>query len=152
MHSSLQRPDSELSLAQQVPGDALLKLVAERAHNKDWKLLGNKLNVATEEIEQIEMNNLDDPVAKVTISLSFFRKWQNTHVIKYITLQIVNTIFTLHSWRYLHVYSELPLVKFQVFQMLKTWRDMKGDDATAAVLEKALRDSNMNDIALLLYP
>ena len=80
VHSSLQRPNSELSLAQQVPGDVLLKLVAERAHNKDWNLLGNKLNVATEEIEQIEMNNLDDPVAKVTISLSrFFRKWQ-THM------------------------------------------------------------------------
>ena len=36
--------------------------------------------------------------------------------------------------------------------MLQTWRDMKGDEAIAAVLEKALRDSNMNDIALLLYP
>ena len=36
--------------------------------------------------------------------------------------------------------------------MLQKWRDMKGDEATAAVLEKALRDSNMNDIALLLYP
>ena len=74
MHPSLQRPDSELSLAQQIPGDALLKLVAERAHNRNWNLLGIKLTVAAEEIEQIEMNNPDDPVAKVTNSLfrSFF--------------------------------------------------------------------------------
>ena len=71
VHPSLQRPDSELSLAQQIPGDALLKLVAERAHNRNWNLLGNKLTVAAEEIEQIEMNNPDDPVAKVTKCLLF---------------------------------------------------------------------------------
>ena len=69
VHPSLQRPDSELSLAQQIPGDALLKLVAERAHNRNWNLLGSKLTVAAEDIEQIETNNPDDPVAKVTNSL-----------------------------------------------------------------------------------
>ena len=36
--------------------------------------------------------------------------------------------------------------------MLRGWRDQQGNAAKASVLERALRNSDMNDIALLLYP
>jgi hypothetical protein len=41
---------------------------------------------------------------------------------------------------------------FQVFYMLKSWRDREGANAHSIILEKALRSSNMNDIAMLLQP
>ena len=34
--------------------------------------------------------------------------------------------------------------------MLVTWRKKEGSRAVTIVLERALRDSNMNDVALLL--
>ena len=41
---------------------------------------------------------------------------------------------------------------FQCLEMLKSWRSREGSGAYAEVLENALRDSKMNDAALLLQP
>ena len=61
----LQRPDSELSLAQQIPSDALLHQVAERAYNRDWNVLASKLNVGSDEITSIEKQYPDDALDQV---------------------------------------------------------------------------------------
>ncbi|XP_064641183.1 uncharacterized protein LOC135495992 [Lineus longissimus] len=42
--------------------------------------------------------------------------------------------------------------KDKVYYMLKSWRDREGKNAHSIILEKALRSSNMNDIAMLLQP
>ncbi|XP_074648835.1 uncharacterized protein LOC141904183 isoform X2 [Tubulanus polymorphus] len=45
-----------------------------------------------------------------------------------------------------------PDHKDTAFFMLKSWRNREGNHAYAINLEKALRDSGMNDVAMLLYP
>jgi hypothetical protein len=39
---------------------------------------------------------------------------------------------------------------YQVFEMLKAWRRRDGAAAYTTVLEKALQQAHMNDVALLL--
>jgi len=38
----------------------------------------------------------------------------------------------------------------QVYQMLKSWKERDGDEATAEVLERALADCGMHDAAIIV--
>ena len=47
--------------------------------------------------------------------------------------------------------SQCPSVA-QVYAALTAWRDRDGPKAYVGTLEKILTESNMNDVALMLYP
>ncbi len=45
----------------------------------------------------------------------------------------------------------LYVLLFQIFTMLKAWRDREGAQAYSEILEAALRESKMNDISTVIY-
>lgn len=58
-------------MAQQIPSDALLLQVAERAHTRDWNVLVKKLDLSPDEITSIERQNQDDEVIQVQCKLYY---------------------------------------------------------------------------------
>lgn len=48
------------------------------------------------------------------------------------------------------VVTEVGMLMFQVYQMLKQWRERDGEEAYAEVLEQALLDCGMTDAAIVM--
>ena len=169
-----QDPTSPSSISMQIPTDGMLRQIAEKATRRDWHMLANRLGFTAEDIASFEERNPQDGTEQVCflyllcifsnitcyIWLSGKTKfyfhlpwnWNDVCILPFKCLLVTLILTCLLYSQFWNYHQFWKLLFFQIYDMLKSWRDREGTRAFGHLLEKALQNSGMNDIALLLQP